>query len=121
MQMVGALVQRQLECFAIEREAAVADAVAIAAAGGAEIGVGGDIGGDVVEAEHDVGHLTGATWSVQLGQPRAIGNQLGRQAVAIAQDEATDDFPVQMPEHKALDHSCSPPSLVIASPGREGM
>ena len=72
---VRAVVRGERVILAVDRELALGDAVGDAAGGAAEVAVGGRfVAGDVVEAEHDVGHLpflSGTCHSVSVA-PREI-------------------------------------------------
>ena len=72
---LGTFVAIDLDRLSVKLEAAISDTVAIAAAGCSEIGVGCDIGRDVVEAQHDVGQRSIPARQLEAGEPRAIADE----------------------------------------------
>ena len=77
MQVVRAVVGGELVGAAIEREAALGDAVAHAPDNRAEVGLLGQVAVDAVEPEHDIAQLPVAVGGVELGEDRAVGHHLG--------------------------------------------
>ena len=72
VQMVVAVVALQLQRLAVEREAALADAVAVAAYQRAQIAAGMLVGMHVVAAQQHVGELAGVVGHAQLDYRRAV-------------------------------------------------
>ena len=64
--VVQPLVAVDLDLPTVEVEAAARDAVPIASARRPEVGIGGRVAGQLVEAEHDVGEGSGTVGDVQL-------------------------------------------------------
>ncbi len=85
MQVVDAVVQVQLMGFAVQREAAVGDAVAVAANQRAEIIRVAHVGRDVVIAEHHIGHDAVAVRHVELRDDAAQVADFCDHAVGVGQ------------------------------------
>jgi hypothetical protein len=90
VQVVDAVVRRELDGRSVEREPAVGDPVAVAADDSAEVAALGQIVVEVVEAEHDIVHATGAIRHPHGNDRRAVGHRADFDAAVIGEREDLD-------------------------------
>ena len=90
MQRVGLVVLRHLIALAVEFERTFGEAIAEAADGRAEVGGAFLVALHIIEAEHDVVELAVLVGDFQRLQGRAVGDDGGLHAVAVAQDVLLD-------------------------------
>jgi hypothetical protein len=91
VQSVRAVVARQRVGLAVEREAAVADAVGVAADERAEVRIALFVVGERVEAEDDVGAAAGAVGAAERRDDAAVVDRLQHQAAAVV-ERVLDDL-----------------------------
>src|SRR5215211_4770989 len=113
VQVVGRVVDGQLVGDAVEGEAALVDAVGVAAGDAAEVGVAGlEVALERVEAEGDVGLVAVAVGHPQRLDGAAVGDQLHLHAAPIGQGVAVD--------HGAVGHRAPALPLDVEVAARAG-
>lgn len=83
MEVIGDVVGGEGVGFAIERELAFGDPVGVAADGGTEVGVAGEVWVEVIEAQGDIAEAAVAVGDHHFGEEGAVGDDLGFKAVAV--------------------------------------
>ena len=96
VQMMLAPVDWQLVAFPADDEFAVADAVGIAAAGGAHARPAGDVFLEAVEAEHHVERAV-AVGHLELGEPCPVADEPHPVSGVVGDLEEIDDAPAMRP------------------------